>query len=321
MSRDTEGLPKELASLPTLAQPIAAPTGEEVAFYYDSTGRNELHVLDVESGEINQWSDGDVPRDVTWPLKWATDCDRIFFHLDDEGNEQNDIHAISRDGAVEPVVEMEGQTTLQSVGHDGETLLFTSTRDGQRNVFRYRDGDITKLTACDRAVSGAVLSPDCEQFAYKTNETEDFDNQDVYIANIDGSNTRNLELGEVGAESSPIDWGPDGDRLLVTDNTTDLKRIGVYHLDGDEVGWFGDGEFDERAVAFLPDGDRVIGLRKHAAERSPIVYDIETGESTAFDLPEGDALFWHHGRLDGARVLVYLTTPTTRPELIAYAHL
>jgi len=45
----TEELLEELASLPTLAHPTASPDGTEIAFYYDTTGRNELHVVDVES--------------------------------------------------------------------------------------------------------------------------------------------------------------------------------------------------------------------------------------------------------------------------------
>jgi len=38
---------EELASLPTIAHPTASPDGDEVALYYDGTGRNELHVIDV----------------------------------------------------------------------------------------------------------------------------------------------------------------------------------------------------------------------------------------------------------------------------------
>ncbi|WP_276999149.1 hypothetical protein, partial [Haloquadratum walsbyi] len=55
---DTEELLEELATLPTLAHPTVSPDGDQIAFYYDITGRNELHVLNVESGEVTQWSEG-----------------------------------------------------------------------------------------------------------------------------------------------------------------------------------------------------------------------------------------------------------------------
>jgi dipeptidyl aminopeptidase/acylaminoacyl peptidase len=316
----TEEVLEELASLPTLAHPTASPDGTEVAFYYDTTGRNELHVIDVESGETRQWSDGEVPRNARWPVVWAEDGDRVFFHLDDAGNEQNDVYAVSRSGEVEPVVEMDGQVAVQEVGEDGRTLIVGSSRDGQMNLYSHdlETGETEKITNYDRATGQAQLSPDCERLAFATNESDDFDNYDVYVADADGSNARNLELGETGAESGPADWGPDGERLLVSDNSTDLGRIGVYHLDTDEVRWLGDGEFDEGAEAFMPDGQRVLGHRARDAESVPVVYDLETGEATEFDLPDGVATIGIDAVLDEDRVALMHTTPTRRPELLVY---
>ncbi len=267
----TEELLEELASLPTLAHPTASPDGTEIAFYYDTTGRNELHVVDVESGEVTQWSDGEVPRNARWPVDWAADGDRVFFHLDDAGNEQNDVHVISRDGEAESVVEMDGQVTLQDVGENGETLLLGSSRDGQMNLYSHdlAAGETTKLTDYDRAAAGGQLSPDGEQIAYTTNETDDFDNYDVYVANA-------------------------------------------------EVRWLGNGEFEESAEAFMPDGERVLGNRARDAESVPVVYDLETGEATEFDLPAGVASFGIESVLDEDRVVLTHTTPTQRPELLAY---
>ena len=65
-----------LASLPTMAHPTSSPDGSEVALYYDVTGRNELHVLDTETGELTQWSDGEVPRNARWFVKWSADGER-----------------------------------------------------------------------------------------------------------------------------------------------------------------------------------------------------------------------------------------------------
>lgn len=66
-----------LARLPTLAHPTVGPGGEEIALYCDTTGRNELHVLDTVTGELKQWSDGEVPRNARWFLRWDTEGDRV----------------------------------------------------------------------------------------------------------------------------------------------------------------------------------------------------------------------------------------------------
>jgi Tol biopolymer transport system component len=110
---------EELASLPTLAHPTAAPDGDRVAYYHDVTGRNELHVLDVETGDRERWSDGEVPRDTRWFVRWDADGDRVFFHDDEAGDEQNDVYAIDSEGTVDPVVEADGQNVLQAVDPGG----------------------------------------------------------------------------------------------------------------------------------------------------------------------------------------------------------
>ena len=318
---DVTGVLEELARLPTLAHPTVGPGGEEIAVYYDATGRNELHVLDTETGELEQWSEGEVPRNARWFLRWDADGDRVYFHLDDGGDEQNNIHALSRAGEREPVVEMDGQVILNDVSEDGDVLLVGSSRDGQMNIYRHDvpAGETTKLTEYERAAGGATISPDGERFAFSTNESDDYDNQDVYIADIDGSNVRNLEIGEVGAEAGPADWGPESERLLVGDNTEDLSRIGIYDLREDAVRWLGDGDHEESAAAFGPDGERVLGTRTREAETVPIVYDLATGESREFDLPDGVAGFsLGDPFLADGRVVLTHTTPTTRPELVAY---
>jgi dipeptidyl aminopeptidase/acylaminoacyl peptidase len=447
MSPDDGDVLEELARLPTMAHPTISPDGTEVALYYDVTGRNELHVLDVESeaqsasdrssaerssadhssgqspredgeaterGELAQWSDGEVPRNARWPVTWDADGERVYFHLDEAGNEQNDVHAIGRDGDSEPVVEMDGQAAINDVGPDGDLLLFGSSRDGQMNVYRHDvptgettklteyeraaggatvspdgtrfafttnesddfdnrdvyvadvdgsnvrnlrlgedgaesapadwspdgsrllvgdntadlgrvgvydlDDEATKLTEYERAAGGATVSPDGTRFAFTTNESDDFDNRDVYVADVDGSNVRNLRLGEDGAESAPADWSPDGSRLLVGDNTADLGRVGVYDLDDEAVTWLGDGTYEESPGAFVDDS-RIVVSRDRDAVTMPVVYDLESGERRELDLPDGVAsVVGGQGRntLADGRLAVVHTTPTRRPELLAY---
>jgi len=315
---------EELAALPTLAHPTVSPDGDEVAYYHDVSGRNELHVLDVESGEATQWSDGEVPRNARWFVKWDADGDGVFFHRDEGGDEQNDVYRLNRDGGVEPVVESDGQNVLSDVAPDGEFVVVGSAREGQMNLYRHeRGGDgVSKLTDYDHAVWASVLSPDGDRIAYATNETDDRENRDVYVANADGSEARNLGIGETGAEATVADWGPDGERLLVADNTGDLSRCGVYDLGADDVTWLGDGSHEEYARTFLPDGERVVVSRQRDAEEVPVVYDLATGAAAEFDLPDGVASLGRQGAgecvLDGDRIALLHTTPTRRPELLAY---
>ncbi len=252
---------------------------------------------------------------------WTADGDSLYFHRDDAGDEQNDIWEIDLDGNVSPVVEDSGQCFLNDV-HDDE-LLYASSAGGQLNLYCYdcEAGPNEQLTEYERAVWNGGFAPDGDRLAYTTNESDDLNNDDVYVADADGSNPRNLELGTDGSETRFADWSPDGTRLLVSDNTEDKIRCGIYDLETGDIEWFGFGDYVEDPVGFLPDENGFLVLRPRDAAVVPLVYDMESGDATELDLPMGVASFPEYGDaalLGDGRVLVKQTTPTQRPALLVY---
>jgi dipeptidyl aminopeptidase/acylaminoacyl peptidase len=312
--------PEELARLPEFHHPRVGPDGERIAFYYDGTGRNELYVQTAESGDRRQISDGEVPRAARWPIAWDADGERVFFHLDDDGDEQNDVWAIDLDGNAAPVIETPGQASLQDVADDGR-LLYASDEGEQLNLY-LRDpetGESEQLTENDEPVRGGSFAPDGDRIAYTTNETEAMENRDAYVLDLESGEARRLEIGETGSQTAAVDWHPDGDRLLVRDDAEDFTNAGIYDLDDDSVRWLSDGSVEESAQAFGPDGETAFVLRSERAGHAPISYDIESGEATALDLAEGVASLagGEHFLADG-RPLFTQTTPDTRTSLLAY---
>ncbi|MFC5970220.1 LpqB family beta-propeller domain-containing protein [Halomarina salina] len=311
---------EELASLPTFYHPTVSPDGSRIAFYYDESGRNELYVQDLATGEREQVSSGEVPRQARHGIAWDADGDGVLFHVDDDGDEQNDVHRFDLDSREnEAVVTNDGQSHFMDVSDDGRWLFYTSTAEGQMNVHRYdrESGTDERLTDYDRPVFTVELSPDGSRIAYATNESDDLDNRDVYLADADGSNARNLHVGEDGAEAVPVDWC-DESSLLVFDNSPDLGRSGVYDLDTDSVEWFAS-EYEEQPVASLAEdtaGD-FLAIRHREAAVVPVVY--EDGEARELDAPLGVASFPGEESLVGdGTVLLSQTTPDTRTELLRY---
>jgi dipeptidyl aminopeptidase/acylaminoacyl peptidase len=317
---DREDLLEELVSLPEFYAPAADPerdADEQVALYYDGTGRIELHVAGP-GGARRQVSDGEVPRSVSGSLVWR--AAEVCYHRDEAGDEQNDLWAMTLDGEARPLFEREGQARLQDVFPDGD-LLLTSTAEEQMNLYRHdpATGETSKLTACERPVWTALTDPDGDRVAYVTNEAADRENRDVYVAAADGSDPRNLGIGETGAEATVADWSADGERLLVGDNTPDLWRVGVYDLTDDSVAWF-DGEGEERPAAFRPGGGALATRVREAATRG-VRYDAD-GTSRELDLAPGSTRFafaaGEGGRLADGRLLVRHSASTRRRELLAY---
>ncbi len=314
---------EELASLPEFYSPVASPDGDEIAFYWDKSGRNELYVLDKESGETEQISDGEVPRNARWPIMWHPDGDKIYYHKDEAGNEQNDIHLMDLDGETEAVVEMDGQCIIGDASDDGRYLAFTCDRDEQMNLFVY-DGEkdeVQKLTEYDKPVGSVAIDPEAKRIAYSTNESDDLKNRDAYLCDIDGSNKKKLDVGEEGYKTMPHEWSPNGEELLVRDNTTNMARVGIYSIEDEDVRWLGSDDFEEYPSCFSLDGEKVLGLRIKEATWRPVILQRD-GEVEELDLKDGvctlpgygrDSVFTSHESF----ILAY-TTSDKRKELLEY---
>ena len=316
--------PETLASLPSFYSPSVSPDGDELAFFHDRTGRMELYTLSLPDGEWEQWSDGNVPRNLSGGLAWAADGERIYFHRDENGDEQNDIHTITPDGETEPVIETDGQSYLAAVDPEGEFLLYLSDHAGQLNVHRFdlKTGESVPVTDHDDRVWYLLeLSPERDRIAYATNETDDPENRDVFVVDAEGGEPRQLDIGETGAEAAVADWFPDGERLLVGDNTPDLGRVGVYDLETDSVEWLSEGDGEEKPSTVSPDGDLAVVTRTRKAATVPVVYDISTGDSHELSLPTGVATGVggeDGGFVDESRLLLTNQTGTARPAVLQY---
>ncbi|WP_137284601.1 S9 family peptidase [Halorussus salinisoli] len=231
--------------------------------------------------------------------------------------------AVDHEGEVEAIVENDSQCMITDVSQDGSRLLFMSDAGDQLNLYEHdrESGKTTQLPEYRLPVRHGHYSPDADQIAYTANETDDLDNRDVYVADADRSNARNLEIGEVGAEASVVDWHPDGDRLLVSDNSTDKPRCGVYHLEQDDVTWYTDEEDVESPTTFLPDGRGFLATRTQECAVVPVVYDLESGRARELDLPEGVASVPGYGDaalLSESEILLTQETPTQRSALLIH---
>ncbi|MFB6198347.1 MAG: TolB family protein, partial [Halobacteriaceae archaeon] len=317
--------PETLARLPEFYAPRLSPDGDELAFFHDKSGRMELYSISLEEGEWNQWSNGNVPRDLSGNIEWGKDGNVIYFHQDEGGNEQNDIYAIDRDGTTSPVVEIDGQARLCDVDRAGESLLYASDEGDQLNVYHHnlKSDETLRITDHDDPVwpFSVSFSPDGNRIAYVTNERDDPQNRDVYVKNVDGETPRRLEIGEIGTEAAVVDWFPDGNRLLIGDNTKNYDRVGIYDLESDDITWLSDGTAVERPGSVSPDGSLVAVGRTREAATVTGIYDVKTGEWSQLDLPEGVTRLvgrFGGGFRDNSTLLLVHQTGSERKHIVQY---
>ncbi|MGH2498985.1 MAG: S9 family peptidase [Candidatus Limnocylindria bacterium] len=322
---------EELCRLPSFFLPVVSWSTDKVAFYWDTTGRVELHLMDLATRAVRQLSHGEVPRALRAGFVWSRDDRSIVFAKDEAGNEQHDLHAI--DVATGAVARLTHDPTAQEFpvrfSPDGEWLTVLSNRrsaaspdqPGQLNIWKVRpDGsDYTQLTRFAFPVfSGAEWSEDGEWITANTNDDpSDLKNLDGYILRPDGSDLRKVFSVKAGAKDFIAAWHPDGRRLAVTSDASGQPRAGIFDLESAQTRWLSPDDVEEHALRFSRDGRLLACLRNRESQIRPIVYEVETGTARELDLPPGlayDPQFSEHD----TKLLIIHSTDVTRPSLIAY---
>jgi dipeptidyl aminopeptidase/acylaminoacyl peptidase len=321
---------EELCRLPSFYLPVVSWKGDRVAFYWDKTGRMELHVMDLATRETRQVSHGEVPRALRAGFAWDRADRGIVFAKDSGGTEQHDLYRI--DVETGAVTQLTNDPTAQEYAaqfspDDAWLTVLTNKRHpefpdrpGQLNLWKMRaDGtDYAPLTNYAFPVSGGQWSPDGSLIAYGTNEdVTDLKNADSYIVRADGTEARRVLSVKKGSKDTIADWHPDGKRLAVTSDASGQDRAGILDIGTGQVRWLGEDNVEEHAVRFSKDGRLLAAVRNFESSVRPIVYDVETGAAHELKLPDGFAVgasFFDADR----KLLVTFTSDVMRASLVAY---
>jgi len=321
---------EELCRLPTFYLPVVSWQGDRVAFYWDRTGRLELHVMDLVTGETRQVSHGEVPRALRAGFAWDRVGRGIVFAKDSGGTEQHDLYRI--DVASGVVTQLTSDPSAQEYvaqfsPDDAWITVLTNKRHpaapdrpGQLNLWKMRaDGsDYAPLTSYAFPVFGGLWSPDGRLISYFTNEdATELKNTDAYVIRADGSDARKVLSVKNGSKDTIADWHPDGRRLAVTSDASGQNRAGILDIETGAVRWLGQASVEEHAARFSRDGKLLAVIRNHESSVRPVIYDVETGAARELTLPDGFAVgasFFD----DDRKLLVTFSTDVTRSSLVAY---
>ena len=169
-----------------------------------------------------------------------------------------DIYVADPDGSnPEILIGGEGYDTEATVSPDGKWIIFTSTRSGDLELWRYEiaTGELLQLTDELGYDGGAFFGPNSEKIVWRasrpTGEAADkyrdlLDNDvvepgalNIFIADIDGSNVQQV-TDLPGANWAPF-FHPSGEKVLFTSNHhQDAGRgrifdIFMVNLDGSDM--------------------------------------------------------------------------------------
>jgi TolB protein len=143
-----------------------------------------------------------------------------------------DIYLAGWDGQGAQVVASGGINLLPAVAPDGQTVAFTTYRRGKPEIFAARPGgQATAVVSAGRMATGVAYSPNGKQIAYSLADGE---SAQLYVANADGSNARQLTNTPYFINSSPT-WSPDNARIAFVSNRGGSPQIYVMDAAGGEA--------------------------------------------------------------------------------------
>lgn len=202
-----------------------------------------------------------------------------------------DIYTANADGTdVQPLISGPGYDAEATVSPDGRYIIFTSTRSGDLELWRYElaSGEVLQLTHGLGYDGGAFFSADSKQIVWRADRPQGDDAEkyrnllaknlvepshlDIYVADIDGSNPRQV-TDLPGANWAPF-FTPDGTRILFSTNHHSMEQGGrlfdIFMIGVDGTGLQQitySGTFDAFPM-FSPDGTRIVFASNRNAARS-----------------------------------------------------
>lgn len=314
---------EKILRLPEFDHPVSSPDGETVAFFSNRSGRTEIHLLNLATGTIKQLTDGGVSENTNEPLYWNSDSRTLYFHHDNGGDEQYDVCRVDLDGSITSVISKSGRLLLQDISENGQYLLYTATNDESSNLFRWdlNDEHSIPLTDFGRQVRTAAFNPnDGGQIAFSVADDGFSSGTGIYVMDVDEMNYRRLNVGDDSSDSVFRNWGPNGNRLLFSDDVDGLTHPCIYDLTCDHVRRFNESHLEELPFAFLPDGNGFVGVRFDQAKTVPFLRDNNGTYTTLADSP-GVYRFPIGSRraafINEQTVLLVRSSTTERYELLA----
>lgn len=270
------------------AYPFPAPDGSRIVFQSNVTGNFELYVANADGRARQRLSE--LPGDKVTPV-WSPDGRWIAFAANPEG--QSEIFVIAADGTgLRRVTDHPGDDSHPHWSADGMRIFFNSARGTPdltapwasqwHDIYSMRpDGsDIRRHTNCRSVCTYGSPSPDGRRIVFRKtidgpgmswDLTLGSRNSEVFVADLDGSNERNL------SRSAAFDgwprWSPDGSLVVFASNRAGPAGTGQIFLasvDGGTITQVTRGRWSHVQPAWSPDGRKLY------------VYQVDESEGDEF---------------------------------------
>jgi TolB protein len=241
--------------------PAWSPDGKLLAFTVFSEGRVGLATIVPGSAE---WKPLRIESEFpNFEPAWSPDGARIaFVHDALSGTDgQLQIHLMKPDASDAKVLISPANRPAQDEhpawSPDGKFLAFTTTRDGNQEIYLWSAADnrLTRLTNDRGSDSHPSFSPDGKKIAFSSSR---FGNIEICAMNTDGSQVRRL-TDHPALDYAPK-WSPADHRIAFTSTRDGNYEIYLIGADGTGLRNVTQDPGLDKDPAWTPDGQRLTFL-------------------------------------------------------------
>ena len=214
--------------------PSPSPDGKRLVYIAVIDGREQLFIMNADGTGSRQITHDDADHED--PV-WSPDGKKIAFVFMKDGAEI--ISMMNIDGSsVERLSPANVKAIHPNWSPDGSKLAYCT--DDDLAPPRKNDSDIMVIDMASREITTLITrgvntypaySPDGKQIAFRRMLGEM--NSEVFVANADGSNARNL-TNHPAFDGWPA-WSPDGRNIAFASNRNSSYQIFVMNADGSNV--------------------------------------------------------------------------------------
>jgi TolB protein len=172
----------------------------------------------------------DIANDIVYNLTGERGIFRTKIAYIRRTGDAKEIFIADYDGTNERQVTRTGAINLSpAFSPDGQTIYFTSFRDGDPQLFRVSvsNGEVRKLTNFQGIAAAPAVSPDGKKIACVLSKDG---NSEIYVLDLDGRVIKRVTHHQA-IESSPT-WSPDGRMLAFSSDRTGAPQIYLTDSDG-----------------------------------------------------------------------------------------
>lgn len=214
--------------------PSLSPDGKKMVYIAQVEGHEQFFVMNVDgTGSVQITRDDADHEDPAWSPDGKTIA---FVYIKDK---LEVIALINPDGTgMQQLTPPDKRTIHPNWSPDGTKIAYCT--DDDLAPPRKNDADIMIYDLPTKKISTAITggvntypswSPDGKQFAFR--RMVDITNSEVFVANIDGSNARNIS-NHPAFDGWPA-WSPDGKRIAFASNRNSSYQIFTMNADGTDV--------------------------------------------------------------------------------------